>query len=138
MKDYCTQTNSDCKTCSLSSYNRDCRNNPIKGGARPGAGRKPEGRKSRTMRLSDTEYEAVKAYLDKRSVFDMAEFKWDSEKVLKTIVKGKTQFVVKATTLKGQEYIGWTKLAEVKGDLKPVGGAAVPVEVFREIYGVVS
>lgn len=29
MKDYCTQNNGDCKTCSLSNYGRDCENNPI-------------------------------------------------------------------------------------------------------------
>ena len=29
MKDYCTQNNGDCKTCSLANYNLDCENNPI-------------------------------------------------------------------------------------------------------------
>lgn len=28
-KDYCTQNNGDCSTCSLVSYGRDCRNNPV-------------------------------------------------------------------------------------------------------------
>lgn len=28
-KDYCTQNNGDCETCSLVNYGRDCRNNPI-------------------------------------------------------------------------------------------------------------
>ena len=28
-KDYCTQNNGDCATCSLVNYGRDCRNNPI-------------------------------------------------------------------------------------------------------------
>jgi len=28
VKSYCTQNNSDCKTCSLVNYSRDCRNNP--------------------------------------------------------------------------------------------------------------
>jgi hypothetical protein len=28
-KSYCTQNNGDCSTCSLSSYNKDCQNNPI-------------------------------------------------------------------------------------------------------------
>ena len=30
MKDYCTQNDGDCSTCSLVSYGRDCQNNPIK------------------------------------------------------------------------------------------------------------
>ena len=29
MKNYCTQNNGDCKTCSLANYGRDCENNPI-------------------------------------------------------------------------------------------------------------
>ena len=29
MKNYCTQNEGDCKTCSLTNYNRDCRNNPL-------------------------------------------------------------------------------------------------------------
>ena len=29
MKDYCTQNDGDCSTCSLVSYDRDCQNNPI-------------------------------------------------------------------------------------------------------------
>jgi hypothetical protein len=41
-KPYCVQNNGDCKTCSLVSYNRDCNNNPVHGGKRPGAGRKPK------------------------------------------------------------------------------------------------
>jgi len=28
-KDYCTQNNGDCYTCSLVNYGRDCRNNPL-------------------------------------------------------------------------------------------------------------
>jgi hypothetical protein len=28
-KPYCTQNNGDCPSCSLSSYGRDCQNNPI-------------------------------------------------------------------------------------------------------------
>ena len=28
-KDYCTQHHGDCESCSLASYGRDCRNNPI-------------------------------------------------------------------------------------------------------------
>jgi DNA repair exonuclease SbcCD ATPase subunit len=30
IKDYCTQNNGNCPTCSLVNYGRDCRNNPIK------------------------------------------------------------------------------------------------------------
>jgi hypothetical protein len=30
IKDYCTQNNGNCETCSLASYGRDCMNNPIK------------------------------------------------------------------------------------------------------------
>lgn len=29
-KPYCVQNDGDCSTCSLSSYGRDCMNNPIK------------------------------------------------------------------------------------------------------------
>ena len=29
MKNYCTQNEGDCKTCSLTNYNRDCHNNPL-------------------------------------------------------------------------------------------------------------
>lgn len=28
-RDYCTQNDGDCQTCSLVNYGRDCRNNPI-------------------------------------------------------------------------------------------------------------
>ncbi len=28
-KDYCTQNDGDCSTCSLTSYGRDCMNEPI-------------------------------------------------------------------------------------------------------------
>ncbi len=63
-KPYCTQNQGDCSTCSLVSYNRDCQNNPIQGGKRPGAGRPATGAKpNRTMRLSDEEYEKVKAFV---------------------------------------------------------------------------
>jgi hypothetical protein len=30
MKNYCTLNNGDCESCSLSSYNLDCYNNPIR------------------------------------------------------------------------------------------------------------
>jgi hypothetical protein len=29
MKDYCTQNDGDCESCSLLNYGRDCQNNPI-------------------------------------------------------------------------------------------------------------
>lgn len=29
MKNYCTQNEGQCTTCSLVNYNRDCRNNPV-------------------------------------------------------------------------------------------------------------
>ncbi len=29
LKEYCTQNNGDCGTCSLANYGRDCMNNPI-------------------------------------------------------------------------------------------------------------
>ena len=29
MKDYCTQNDGDCETCSLVNYGRDCMNNPV-------------------------------------------------------------------------------------------------------------
>lgn len=65
MKSYCTQNNGDCSTCSLVSYNRDCQNNPLHGGTRPGAGRpKPIiPTKMRSMRLTDTEYQLTKEYI---------------------------------------------------------------------------
>lgn len=66
MKPYCTQNNGDCKTCSLVSYNRDCRNNPIHGGPRPGAGAKkqaPPDAKRKTFLLTDNEHQKVKEYI---------------------------------------------------------------------------
>jgi len=50
-KPYCTQNNGICKTCSLSSYNRDCQNIPLKGGPGKGQGRKPTGRKRQTVEI---------------------------------------------------------------------------------------
>jgi hypothetical protein len=29
MKEYCTQNNGNCPTCSLVNYGRDCMNNPV-------------------------------------------------------------------------------------------------------------
>ena len=63
MKSYCTQNNGDCSTCSLVNYNRDCQNNPIQGGYREGAGRKPTGRKAQSFYITDTEYQQLKEYL---------------------------------------------------------------------------
>lgn len=62
IKPYCTQ-NGDCKTCSLVNYNRDCMNNPIWGGRREGAGRKPSGKRKRTFYITDEEYSKLKKYL---------------------------------------------------------------------------
>ncbi|MHB8172745.1 MAG: hypothetical protein ACYDG6_14645 [Thermincolia bacterium] len=64
MKLYCTQNNGDCSTCSLVSYNRDCQNNPIRGGYRPGAGRKPTGRKKHQLYITDAEAVQIKELLD--------------------------------------------------------------------------
>lgn len=63
-KPYCTQNNGDCSTCSLVSYNRDCQNNPIHGGYRPGAGRKPTGRKRQTIYVTDDEFAKIKEYIE--------------------------------------------------------------------------
>ena len=62
--DYCTQNDGKCKTCSLVNYGMDCQNNYIHGGYRPGAGRKPTGRKRKFIYLTDDEYEKVKELLD--------------------------------------------------------------------------
>ena len=59
IKPYCVQNNGDCKTCSLVSYNRDCANNPLHGGKRPGAGRKPTNRKPRLFRATDQEWKQI-------------------------------------------------------------------------------
>jgi hypothetical protein len=62
MKPYCTQ-NTSCSTCSLVNYNRDCRNNPVQGGYRDGAGRKPTGRKRLQFYVTDAEAEQLKQCL---------------------------------------------------------------------------
>ena len=62
-KSYCTQNNGDCSTCSLVNYNRDCYNNPIHGGKREGAGRKPTGRKQRSIWLDDDEFMKTKEFV---------------------------------------------------------------------------
>ena len=64
MKNYCTQNNGDCSSCSLANYNRDCQNVPIWGGVREGAGRKPTGRKPKNFYITDEEYQALTKYLE--------------------------------------------------------------------------
>jgi hypothetical protein len=64
MKPYCTQNNGDCKTCSLVSYNRDCQNNPLKGGPGKGQGRKPTGRKRQQYYVTDEEDTLLRSYID--------------------------------------------------------------------------
>lgn len=44
MKEYCTQNNGDCETCSLVNYGLDCKNNPVgRGGPNRNQGRKKTG-----------------------------------------------------------------------------------------------
>jgi hypothetical protein len=64
MKPYCIQNKGDCATCSLVNYNRDCQNNPVWGGHRPGAGRKPSGKKARQIYVTDEEYEKIKDFIN--------------------------------------------------------------------------
>ena len=63
-KPYCTQNNGNCSTCSLVNYNRDCQNQPLWGGSRPGAGRKPTGRKKQTFYITNKENELLRKYLE--------------------------------------------------------------------------
>ena len=66
MKPYCTQNNGNCKTCSLVNYNRDCHNNSLHGGKRPGAGAKkqaPADARRRMFLLTDTERDKVSEYI---------------------------------------------------------------------------
>jgi hypothetical protein len=66
VKAYCTQNAGDCKTCSLVNYNRDCYNNSIHGGSRPGAGSKkqaPADAKRRTFLITEVEHDILKEYL---------------------------------------------------------------------------
>ena len=76
--DYCTQHEVDnCKSCSLSSYGRDCMNNPTWGGKREGAGRPiihndPDIReRTKKFRATDEEWEEFLDLLpsDSRSAF---------------------------------------------------------------------
>jgi len=64
MKDYCTQNEGDCSTCSLVSYNKDCQNNPVHGGSRPGAGRKLTGRKKLMVYVTDEEAERIREFIE--------------------------------------------------------------------------
>lgn len=63
MKPYCTQNNGNCSTCSLVNYNRDCQNNPIWGGNRPGSGRPATNRKRYQFYVTDSEAEQLKQLL---------------------------------------------------------------------------
>lgn len=64
IKTYCTQNSGDCSTCPLVSYNRDCQNNPIRGGNRPGAGRKSTGRKRHQYYITDAEDKQIKEFIE--------------------------------------------------------------------------
>lgn len=66
VKPYCTQNDGKCKTCSLVNYGRDCYNNPVHGGPRPGAGSKkqaPPDAIRRTFLLTDDEHAKVKDFI---------------------------------------------------------------------------
>lgn len=57
-KEYCTQNNGDCETCSLVNYGRDCHNNFVgrggyRGGIKPTVADKA---KNRTIRLNDADH----------------------------------------------------------------------------------
>jgi len=43
---------------------RDCQNQPLWGGSRPGAGRKPTGRKKQTFYITNKENELLREYLE--------------------------------------------------------------------------
>jgi len=68
VKPYCTQNAGNCKTCSLVNYNRDCYNQPLHGGKRPGAGSKkqaPPDAKRRTLLVTDSEHAIIKEFIQK-------------------------------------------------------------------------
>ena len=46
-KDYCTQNNGDCQTCSLVNYGMDCRNQPV---TKPTAHRLPSFKPDKLIR----------------------------------------------------------------------------------------
>lgn len=60
MKDYCTQNNGDCASCSLSNYGKDCRNKPI------------EAKVKQSMYFDSSDWQEAKTLLEKRET--MAEF----------------------------------------------------------------
>jgi len=63
IKDYCTQNNGDCSSCSLSSYGRDCQSIPAgRGGSRPNAGRKTldDAKKKKQVNYYLTDTEKIK------------------------------------------------------------------------------
>lgn len=64
VKPYCTQNNGNCSTCSLVNYNRDCQNNPVHGGYRLGAGRKPTGRKRLVLSVTEDERAKIKELIE--------------------------------------------------------------------------
>lgn len=64
MKAYCTQNDEDCSTCSLVNYNKDCKNNPVWGGKREGAGRPSTGRKKHQIYVTEEEYAKVKQLIE--------------------------------------------------------------------------
>lgn len=64
MKDYCTQNNGDCATCSLVNYGRDCQNNPTWGGKREGAGRPATGRKKKNYYVTDDEDTKIRELIE--------------------------------------------------------------------------
>ena len=67
----------------------------------------------------------------------MAEFAWDKEAVLETIVVAEKQRrVIKACVLKGEDYISITREALVQGAWKPVGGWAEKRAVFTRIVDI--
>jgi len=63
VKDYCTQNEGDCATCSLVNYGRDCQSNSLHGGKREGSGRKTTGRKQRSIWLNEEEFDKVKGFV---------------------------------------------------------------------------
>ncbi|MDF2563720.1 MAG: hypothetical protein K0Q53_115 [Massilibacillus sp.] len=64
IKQYCTQNNGDCETCSLVNYGLDCRNNPVgQGGAGRGQGRKSTGRSKHNYYVTPEEDLKIKEYI---------------------------------------------------------------------------
>lgn len=53
MKTYCTRNGGDCSTCALSSYGRDCRNEPVTAG--------PVDDKPRELRLAEIPASTLRA-----------------------------------------------------------------------------